>query len=194
MMRAALQRLSATLAASFSLALFAAMPAAAQITPEIAKHPGFVDGSSFSSFGDREAVKVTEISIAGPVITALSRRMLSTNPEAAQALNEIVAVHAVILEDLEDPERTAAREQVFRLAKRLADTGWQRIARVREADSRVEVLVRYEGETRVAGLTVLIAEAQEVTFVNLVGSIDLASLAVISEAIDLPGLDAVPPK
>lgn len=192
MMRAVLPRLSVTLAASISLAILGATPAAAQITPEIAKHPGFVDGSAFSSYGDRKTTKVTEISIAGPVITALSRRMLSTNPEAAQALNEIVAVHAVILEDLEEPDRSAVREQVLSLAKRLVDTGWQRIARVREADSRVEVLVRYEGETRVAGLTVLIAEAQEVTFVNLVGSIDLASLAVISEAIDLPGLDAEP--
>jgi hypothetical protein len=62
--------------------------------------------------------------------------------------------------------------------KQLAREGWSRIVGVREKDELNEVYLWKDG-----GLVVISAESDELTVVNIVGSVDLAALALLGPMI-----------
>lgn len=66
--------------------------------------------------------------------------------------------------------------------KQVARAGWARIVGVREKDELTEIyLWKERGEN--GGLVVISAEADELTVVNIVGRVDLASLAALGPMI-----------
>jgi len=71
--------------------------------------------------------------------------------------------------------------------KQVAGSPWSRIVGVREKGELTEIYFFREKEST-GGLLVLTAEADELTIVNIVGRIDLASLAALGPMIPkLPG-------
>jgi Domain of unknown function (DUF4252) len=66
--------------------------------------------------------------------------------------------------------------------KQVAREGWSRIVGVREKQKLAEIYLWKEGGTN-GGLVVIAAEANELTVVNIVGNIDLASLAALGPMI-----------
>ncbi|NJN64126.1 MAG: DUF4252 domain-containing protein [Acidobacteria bacterium] len=164
--------------------------ALAQTDAEVRAHPGFVDGAVFAT-AVNDGAACTEIAIKGPVLRGISRKLLETAPDAAKALNEIVAIHAVIIEDLAPTQSSTLRAKAEQVLAKLAGAGWERVARVREKQELVEILLRYEGDDRVVGLTIVSTAQSEFSFVNIAGRIDVAKLAAIGEAVHLPGLDVV---
>ena len=66
--------------------------------------------------------------------------------------------------------------------KQVAREGWSRIVGVREKNQLTEIYLWKEGGAN-GGLVVISAEANELTVVNIVGNIDLASLAALGPMI-----------
>ncbi len=66
--------------------------------------------------------------------------------------------------------------------KQVAREGWSRIVGVRAKGELAEIYLWKEGGTN-GGLVVIAAEANELTVVNIVGNVDLASLAALGPMI-----------
>ena len=75
-----------------------------------------------------------------------------------------------------------ASSDVETIRKQVAREGWSRIVGVREKDALNEIYLWKEGGAN-GGLVVISAESHELTVVNIVGNIDLASLAALGPMI-----------
>jgi hypothetical protein len=77
------------------------------------------------------------------------------------------------------------------------DPAWARLLRVKEKDERVEIYLQSKAD-QIAGVLVLVAEAKELTVVNVVGTIALDQLKeLVSSTLhydlkNLPGKEATP--
>jgi hypothetical protein len=73
-------------------------------------------------------------------------------------------------------------DDVEGVRKQVAREGWSRIVSVKEKDELTEVYLWKEGGAN-GGLVVISAETDELTIVNIVGTVDLASLAALGPMI-----------
>lgn len=160
--------------------------------PQARKLPGFVDGSAFADLATEDS-SVVEVNLGKSLLRALARSGDEGDTQEASIFRQLDSIQAYIVELEHDPARTARAEKMVKeIETRLLGAGWESVARVREKDERVHVLVRNNDET-IDGLTVLVFDRgdSEVVFVNIAGKIDLAKLGEVSDKLDIPGLDAV---
>jgi hypothetical protein len=168
----------------------AGTPAAVAQRDDLAEHPGFVDGSRLAELipTDLEQVEVVEVNLAGPLLDAITPLLNEQDPGVGKIVNELRGVTAVVASGLDEATSARARALVDEMAGDLERDGWQRLVRVREKGGRTLVLLHYSGQT-LDGLTVLGSQEREVTFVNIAGVIDLASISRLGTSMNLPGLD-----
>jgi hypothetical protein len=144
---------------------------------------GLVDGSEFIRLAGDDAVTV-EVSIKGALLKALT----SADPELAKVAGGLESIHAVIL----DVERGDVAQRVVdrmrKVEEQLLSEGWERLARVKDEDSEVKVLVLNDEEA-IHGLVVMVADDEELVFANISGILDLAAISAIGAGLDIPGLD-----
>ncbi len=88
-----------------------------------------------------------------------------------------------------------AESDVEAIRKQVSGPGWSRVVSVREKRELTEIYFWREKETS-GGLVVISAEENELTVVNIVGRVDLASLGALGPMIPkLPGaLNKATPK
>jgi len=80
-----------------------------------------------------------------------------------------------------------AESDVEAIRKQVSGSGWSRVVSVREQGKLAEIYFWRERETT-GGLVVISAEANELTVVNIVGRVDLASLGALGPMIPkMPG-------
>lgn len=170
-------------------AMVAAGPAFAQ-RGSLSGHAGYVDGSRLADVIplDREEVEIVEVNLAGPLLRALTPMLNQEEPGLGEIVNELMGITAVVASGLDEKTTLQARDIIDGIARELQQSGWERLVRVREQDSRTLVFLHYSGDA-VDGLTVLGFEGESVTFVNIAGMIDLASLSKLGETMNLPGLE-----
>jgi hypothetical protein len=169
--------------------LVPAGPSARAADRDLAGLRGYVDGSVFGSLAGEDS-QLVEIHL-GPAILGAIARGASNDPESAALLGGLRAVSAYIVGLDADPDRTGKAEKlVHAMEQRLLRDGWEHLARVRDKGDRVNVLV-LGGDGTVQGLVVLVIdrEEREVVFANIAGTLDLAKLDRLHEALDVPGLD-----
>jgi hypothetical protein len=73
-------------------------------------------------------------------------------------------------------------DDIESIRKQVAREGWSRIVGVKEKDELTEVYLWKEGGAN-GGLVVISAESDELTVVNIVGTVDLASLAALGPLV-----------
>ena len=177
--------------AGLALALaLAAPPAGAAERGDKAAVPGFVDGTRLAELAGDDAVSV-EITLG----KSLLKPILRADPELEKLAGGLESIYALVLE-IESP---SVAEQVVRevreIESRLVARGWERVARVREKDEEVKVLVLVKDEQTYDGLVVLVVDrsedAAQVVFANIAGKIDLAAIERLGETIDVPGLSDI---
>lgn len=162
--------------------------------------PGYVDATTFIDIAGDDNV-VVEISIPGPLIRALTK----IDPELHQLAGGLQSIQAVILDltgrATEDDDAAPipgllkkARTVIGDQESRLLGRGWERLARVRDTESEVRILILNDEEV-IRGLVVMVVDKDEgqMVFVNIAGVLDLAALEAIGEQFDIPGLDELKP-
>ena len=159
-----------------------ASPAVAE-SKSLDRLPGYVDGQAFVDLAGDDAVTV-EISIHGALLKALA----SVDEDLEGMVGGLESIHAVILEVENDEATRRIRELMREIERKLLAQGWQRLARVKEQDAEIKVLVLNDDEA-ILGLVVLIAGEDESVFANVAGKLDLSAIAKIGESFDIPGLD-----
>ena len=163
----------------------AASPVLAE-SRNLSKVPGYVDGSVFVDLVGDDDVTV-EVSIHGALLKALA----SVDPDLKELVGDLESLHAVVLELQDGSSIDRIRERMREMEKNLLGRGWERLARVRDDDSEVKVLVLNDEEA-ILGLVVLVAgDEDEVIFANVAGRVNLAAIAKIGESFNVPGLDEI---
>ena len=160
----------------------AAAPASAG---DRSRPPGYVDGSALIARAGEDALTV-EISLHGALLRAITR----ADAELEKMAGGLESINAVII----DLENADSKEKVLQVVKEiqsdLRSKGWERLARIQEGSSLINVMLLNDDET-IQGLVVLVVDQdeQQVIFANVAGVLDLAAIERLGEELDIPGLD-----
>jgi len=152
--------------------------------------PGFVDGTKLAALAGDDAVSV-EVTLG----KTLLKPILRADPELEALAGGLESIYALVLEI----DSASVAEQVVReireIESRLIGRGWERVARVRERDEEVKVLVLVEDEKTYSGLVVMVVDRSgtpaEIVFANIAGTLDLAAIERLGERLDVPGLSDI---
>jgi hypothetical protein len=95
--------------------------------------------------------------------------------------------------ELDDRSPAGFEKAIASISKHLQETGWETIVKVRERDERAHIAIKMSGDN-IVGMTVLAMDDKdqdnEVVFVNIVGTLDLAQIGRMGRHLDL-GVDAL---
>jgi hypothetical protein len=176
------------LASAILLAMLtlAATPAQAQ-KKKVTLVPGFVNSAAFVELaGGEESVRV-EVSIHQSLIKLMCAAM---EEDFREAICGLKAINAVIVEVEGADQFKRATKVIVETEKRLFGKGWERLAKVREDDADIRVLVLND-ESSISGLVVMMLERGEgeVIFANVAGLLDLEAVQKLADKMNIPGLN-----
>lgn len=153
-------------------------------------HRGYVDGSAFAELAGDEGTLI-EVSISGALLKTVAAAMTQDNEALGSLLGGIVSINAVVVEDADNKDGSAAK-MANDIAGDLKKDGWDQVARVREHGENVTVMVllddKHEGS--LAGITVMVVESGgSIVFANIAGQIDLSIVSKLAQGLSIPGLE-----
>ena len=140
---------------------------------DLKDHPGYIDLDEIKIPGN--AGEVTEISL-GPALLNFAAQMSENGDEdLSENLSELMSIRVKSF-DVDSTETEKIKPIFEKIEKKLAGEKWERVIRVKEKDELTNISVKYD-EGAIVGLLVMALESgKEVTFVNIVGKLDLNSL------------------
>ncbi len=167
------------------LAVIGLMPVAFAQS-DIESHPGFVDFSSLTTMVNAEPT--VEISLKAPLLNMVTNLIRAEDEQAADFISRLLRVTVNVFESsaVDVDEISQSMEGI---AGNLETEGWERVVRVREDDSHVDIYVRLstDGEF-IHGLAIMVAEPYETVLVNIVGDISGNDLAALGRRFDIDEL------
>jgi len=136
------------------------------------------------------AVETVNVTVDGVLLQLAGKFLSSTDPEQAAVKNLIGKLKGIYVRSFQfanDGEYSEA--DVESLRSQLGAPIWSKMVSVRSrTDGDVDVFFKMEKD-QIAGLVVLAAEPRELTFVNIVGPIDLDQLSSLSGQFGIPKID-----
>ena len=130
-----------------------------------------------------KAANVTEITLDGAMLDMAAKFIaMDEDKEDAELVAIIKNLKGIYIKSFEfDDANQYSAADVEAVRKQLAAPGWSCIVNVRKrTGERNEVYLLKDGE-KVAGVTILVAEARELTIVNIVGAIPVEKIAQFEE-------------
>ena len=155
--------------------------------------PGFAQGGkvelkNLEKLADK-AAEVNDVTLDGPLLhLATSILSKSDDPDAAQVNEVIKGLKGIYVKSFEfDGPNQYSQADVESIRAQLTGPQWQRIvtSHSRHSGERDEVYLFKEGE-KFGGVVILVAEAKELTVVNIVGSIDVDKLYKLGGHFGIP--------
>jgi len=130
------------------------------------------------------------VSLSGSTLRFAARFLDSGDPDEAAVKKLIAGLEGIYIRHFEFKRDNMWTEaDLDPIRKQLHSPEWERIVGVTEDDggSVSDVYLRMEGE-KPTGVAILVAEARELTVINIIGPIDLDQLAELSGHFDIPKL------
>lgn len=161
--------------------LLCALSAQAQ---DLSGHPGYVDLDRIEIPVD--ASEITEVNL-GPELLRMAAKMDNGNEGLSTALDGLFGIRVKSF-GLTPELAGQIRPIVDEIQAQLDNEGWKRLVYVKDGEELVIVSMKYDpaDENKVAGLMVIAFEpGDEATFVNIVGSIDLANMGDLLDNVDI---------
>lgn len=168
------------------LALLASMPLAVAQSNDISEHPGFVDFSALRAIVDSEPT--VEISLKAPLLNMVTNLIRAEDEQAADFISKLMRVTVNMFKSsaTEVDEITASMASI---ASRLEQQDWERVVRVREDQSHVDIYIRMSSDAAfIHGIAIMVAEPYETVLVNIVGDISGNDLAALGRRFNLDQL------
>jgi hypothetical protein len=162
-------------------ALILAMPAHAQD----AQIP--VDIQKLSA----RAKETVEVTMDGPMLRWASKFLSVDDPDEQRAAKLVANLKGIYVRSFEfDKEGAYSPAEVDELRSQFHSPGWSRIVGVRsERDGdNVDIFFKLEND-KMGGIVIIAAEPKELTFVNIVGPLELDQLADLGGEFGVPKLD-----
>ena len=157
---------------------------------DVSKLPGYVDLSSIKVPTGAEAVQ--EIDLGPDLLAAAFKSDEMTAGDArtmAEALEMVKSVRLISYE-MTGENAVAARETVDQMQKKLESANWKRVVMMRDKEEYVVVSVLH-GPNYIQGLMVMAVEPDEATFVNIVGELNLSTMAQLAGELHSQEMEAV---
>jgi len=143
------------------------------------------------------ASETVDLNFDERLILAAAKIFNDKDEDEAQIKKLITGLKGVYVKSFEfenDNEYSSA--DVDSIRSQLREPSWTRLVNVKsKKDGNVEVYISLTG-SQVNGLTVISAEARELTIVNIVGPVDLEKLAKLEGTLGIPslGVESTKPK
>ena len=161
----------------------------AQEAEEYKTHPGYFDLSSVPELGETEST--VEIFFTPGLAKLLGA--MEDGDQASENLFSAIKLIKVYTFDTRANDRARLAQKIDELSKKLFTGKWERFLRAQEKNGRTEIFTKTEGR-KIQGVVVLSIDRKEAAFVNIVGTMDFASLGKLSKQFDIPQLDSLKSK
>ena len=149
---------------------------------------GKLELKNLDKLADR-ASEVNDVTLDGSLLQlAVSVMKSSGDPDAAQVVEIIKGLKGIYVKNFEfDSPGQYSQADVESIRSQLTGPGWQRIVTSfsKRNGERDEVYLLKDGD-KINGVTVLVAEARELTVVNIVGAIDPEKLGELGGHFGIP--------
>ena len=136
-----------------------------------------------------KAAEVNDVTLDGSLLQFATTVMKkSGDPDAAQVVELMKGLKGIYVKNFEfDSPGQYSQADVEAIRAQLKGPGWQRIVTSfsKRNNERDEVYLLKNGD-RIDGITVLVAEAKELTVVNIVGAIDPEKLGELGGHFGIP--------
>ena len=171
------------LAPFFCLSL---IPVALAAGSDLESHPGYVDFSTLTAIAAIEPT--VEISLKAPLLILITNLIRNEDEEAAEFISKLMRVTVNVFEsDDIDVDQVAA--SMSTMAEDLDSAGWDRVVRIREDESHVDIYFRLAPDADVIyGIAIMVAEPGETVLVNIVGDISTDDISAFGRRFDLDEL------
>ena len=138
-----------------------------------------------------KAVETVNVTVDGAMLQLAGKFLSSSDPDQKQVktlIDNLKGIYVRSFEFANEGEYTAA--DVESLRSQLHAPEWSRMVAVtsKKGGDNVDVFLRMVKD-KVTGLVVIAAEPKELTFVNIVGPIDLDQLSSLSGQFGIPKVD-----
>lgn len=110
------------------------------------------------------------VNLEGPMIRIVAAAAADAAPPLRNLLEQIELIQVKVYEDLQQDATSVLNTAAMKIAE-LKQQGWSTVVSVPDDDETVDVLSRTTKDS-ILGLVVLVAEENELVFVNLAGEID----------------------
>lgn len=178
------QRAFRVAVAALLFVMLAAAPVVAQT--DYSKLRGYVDKKSFDGIEVGPDDTHIEVWLPG----SLLKLVAAVDPELGKLVAGLELAQAVVIETNDGDLSDKLATQLASTESSLMRKGWVRLAKVKEGDENIAVMVLSDDEA-IHGLAVMVSESNSFVFANVVGLIDLAAIQQLGEKMDIPGLDQI---
>jgi hypothetical protein len=144
---------------------------------------------------ESKASNTVDVSLNGSTLQLAARFLDGKDPDEAKVKKLISGLEGIYVKSLEfKAEGAWSQLDLENVRNQLRTPEWSRIVGVKSAEDgeTVDVFLRTENK-RVTGVALIAAEPKQLTLVNIVGPVDLDSLADLSGHFGLPKLETAPP-
>ena len=156
---------------------------------DVTKELGYVDFGNFSAF--ENSTNVTEVILDEDLLSVLATMSDVDDPNIMSILNGIKLVKANVYE-ITDDNKDLLKKMINEADSKLTNSNWKRIVKTRSEDEMANVYIKLNNDKKIVGLAVTNFEkGGEAAFVNIVGSIDLATIGKLGEKFGIPHLEGV---
>jgi len=170
----------------------------AQQKEDYSKYPGYF---SYKDFGQlKNAESTTEIYLEEPLLKMVAGLAGDKKDELVNVIRGLklvsVSEYKIPIKELADMAST-----IESMGKDLQSKKWNSIARFSMKGKTANIYIKNGSDGEIVGLTILSLDkvfdkgdpydAGKVTFVNIVGKIDLSTIGKLSEQFNIPGLGNV---
>ncbi len=162
----------------------------AQTKKDYSKEAGFFDFNKYSVVKEGQEA-TTEIYLEEPMLKFAGKMAADKDGKLGEMISKLKLVRVIeyLIEEKESDKTEAALSQ---MDKELLGKNWQRIIRTKNKNNFINVYIKPgEAETYNGVVVTMMNPKGKVSFVNVVGNVDLETIGKLSSEMNLPGLDSV---
>jgi hypothetical protein len=142
-----------------------------------------------------KASDTVDLSLNGPTLQFAAKFLDSDDPDEAKVKKLIASIDGIYIKSFEfKSEGAYSQADVDNVRNQLKTPEWSRIVGVKSAEDgeNAEVYLRTENK-KISGVALIFEAPKELTVVNIVGPVELDSLAELSGHFGLPKLKETKP-
>jgi hypothetical protein len=137
------------------------------------------------------AKETVEVTMDGPMLRWASKFLSAKDPDEQKAAALVANLKGIYVRSFEfDKDGAYSPTEVETLRSQFRSPGWSRVVGVRSQQDgdNVDIFFKLEND-KMAGIVIIAAEPREITFVNIVGPLEVDQLADLGGEFGIPKLD-----
>jgi Domain of unknown function (DUF4252) len=140
-----------------------------------------------------KAKETVEVNMDGPMLRWASKFLSAEDPEEAECAKLVANLRGIYVRSFEfDKDDGYSTADVEELRAQVHSPEWSRVVGVHSARhpaENVDVFFKLDND-KMAGIVIISAEPRELTFVHIVGPIEVEQLAQLGGEFGIPRIDA----